>query len=155
MNDLLRSWTKIGNLPAGRRIFSFLAGRRVPYTDTIGARVEQLRPAYAHVVMHDKKRIRNHMGTVHAVALTNLAEMTGNLALMSLLNDDMRWIVTAFETRYAHKAQGRISAVCKLDGLDPNVPGEYTGTVILKDKKNTVVAEATAHWKTSAKKAAG
>ena len=86
----------------------------------------------------------------HAVALTNLAEMTGNLALMTAQEPGARWIITSFETKFIKKARGRITAECTI-AFDPNVAGEYSGAVTLKDAAGEIVAEATPRWKVSAK----
>ena len=149
-NSTLDTWHKISRLPAGKLIFSVLAGVQVPYTGSVGARVEELRSGYARVSMRDRRKVRNHLKSIHAVALTNLAEMTGNLAVMTAQGPDARWIIASFETRFLKKARGRIVAECSID-FDPNVAGDYEGRVILRDSGHEVVAEATPRWKISAK----
>jgi len=149
-NSTLDSWTKFSRLPAGKIIFSLLAGVQVPYTGSIGARVEELRPGYARISLRDRRKVRNHLKSIHAVALTNLAEMTGNLALMTAQGPDARWIITSFETRFLKKARGRITAECRI-GFDLNVAGDYEGLVTLRNASNEVVAEATPRWKVSTK----
>ncbi len=149
-NATLDTWNKVTRLPAGKTVFSLLAGIQVPYAGSIGARVEELRPGYARISMRDRRKVRNHLKSIHAVALTNLAEMTGNLALMTAQGSSARWIIVSFETRFIKKARGRISAECTLD-FDPNVPGEYSGRVSLQDISGETVAEATPHWKISVK----
>lgn len=150
-NATLDTWQKINRLPAGKTIYSLLAGVQVPYTGSIGARVEELRPGYARISLRDRRKVRNHLKSIHAVALTNLAEMTGNLALMTAQGPGARWIIASFETRFLKKARGRITAECTIDGFDPNMPGNYEGHVILRDASNEIVAEATPRWKISAK----
>ncbi len=149
-NSTLDSWNKISRLAAGKFIFSLLAGVQVPYTGSIGARVEDLQPGYARISLRDRRKVRNHLKSIHAVALTNLAEMTGNLALMTAQGPNARWIITSFETRFIKKARGRITAECRI-GFDPNVAGDYEGQVMLRDESNEVVAEATPRWKISTK----
>lgn len=149
-NATLDTWNKVARLPAGKMIFSLLAGVQVPYTGSVGARVEELRPGYARVSMRDRRKVRNHLKSIHAVALTNLAEMTGNLALMTAQGPGARWIIASFETKFIKKARGRITAECTI-GFDPNVAGDYEGRVVLRDAANEVVAEATPRWKVSTK----
>lgn len=149
-NMTLDTWTKVSRLPAGKFIFSVLAGVQVPYTGSIGARVEELRPGYARITLRERRKVRNHLKSIHAVALTNLAEMTGNLALMTAQGPNARWIISSFETRFIKKARGLITAECTV-GFDPNVPGDYEGQVLLRDASNDIVAEATPRWRISAK----
>lgn len=146
----ISTWNRLTRYPGGRALFSVLAGMQVPYTGTIGARVEELRAGYARVSMRDRRRVRNHLKSIHAVALTNLAEMTGNLAVMCAQGPQARWIISSFETTFMKKARGRITAECMID-FDPNVAGEYAGQVILRDAAGEVVAEATPRWKVSRK----
>lgn len=150
-NATLDTWQKISRLPAGKTIYSLLAGVQVPYTGSIGARVEELRAGYARISLRDRRKVRNHLKSIHAVALTNLAEMTGNLALMTAQGPNARWIITGFETRFLKKARGRITAECTIDNFDPNVAGDYQGHVTLRDASNEIVAESTPHWRISTK----
>ena len=68
-----------------------------------------LRAGYAEVVMQDKRAVRNHLDCVHAIALANLAELAGNVALAYSLPDDARFIVSGIEIEYVKKARGTIT----------------------------------------------
>lgn len=146
-NPTLSAWQRFGRFPGGNRLFSFAAGLQVPYVASIRPRVEELRAGYARVSMGDRRGVRNHLRSIHAVALTNLAEMTGNLALMCAQDAGTRWIILRFSSEYLKKARGRVTAECTIDGFDPNVAGEYEGLVEVRDASGEVVVRSKPVWK--------
>lgn len=105
------AWDVLSGVPGGKTVFSKLVGRAAPYTGSICATVTVLRPGHAEVQMADKKGVRNHLDCVHAIALANLAELAGNVALAYSLPDDARFIVSGFDIEYVKKARGTITAV--------------------------------------------
>jgi acyl-coenzyme A thioesterase PaaI-like protein len=144
-NALRDAWDLLAGLPGGRVLFSKLVGRIAPYTGSIGATVVELRPGFAQVVMPDRRGVRNHLQSVHAIALANLAECAGNLALAYSLPDDARFIVTGLEIEYTKKARGAITAIA-----DCHVPGsaaraEYPISISLRDGGGEEVARVLLH----------
>src|SRR4051794_12602708 len=109
-NLIKQAWNVLSGVPGGKAVFSRLVGRMAPYTGTIHAQVTVLRSGYAEVQMADRKAVRNHLDCVHAVALANLAELAGNVALAYSLPDDARFIVSGMEIEYVKKARGTIVA---------------------------------------------
>src|SRR4051812_7723465 len=117
-------------MPAGKRVFSRLVGRLAPYTGSIHATVTVLRPGYAEVQMPDRRAVRNHLDSVHAIALANLAELAGNVALMYSLPDDARFIISGIDIEYTKKARGTITAVGEppIPRSAARAPGDVPGT---------------------------
>src|SRR5687768_3763974 len=91
------AWDVLSGVPGGKTVFSKLVGRMAPYTGSIHATVLVLRPGYAEVQMQDRRAVRNHLDCVHAIALANLGELAGNVALAYSLPDDGRFIVSGLE----------------------------------------------------------
>jgi uncharacterized protein (TIGR00369 family) len=114
-----------------------------PYSGSIGARVEELARGRSRVSMADRRAVRQHLGSVHAVALVNLAELCGNLAVAYSLPDGMRFIVAGLSIEYLKKARGRITATCELDLPPLDEKREIQVPVSLKDPKGVEVARAT------------
>lgn len=145
---VLKQWNSFCRLPLGRRLFNLLIGVTVPYAGSISPDVVDLAPGQARARMADRRRVRNHLRSVHAVALTNLAEMTGNLALMSRQPPKgARWIITGFNSEFIKKARGTITAECTLPALDWTSTRDLDGRVELRDANGDLVMIAHPHWR--------
>jgi len=144
-NVIKLAWDLLSGLPGGKSVFSRIVGRMAPYTGTIHAHVTVLRSGYAEVTLADRRAVRNHLDCIHAIALANLAELAGNLALAYSLPDDGRFIVSGMEIEYLKKARGTITAVG-----EPPVPrsssrAAYDVPVTLRDAAGDEVAHAVLH----------
>lgn len=145
-NELLQRWQRWSSRPGGRWLFSVAVGRMAPYTGTIGARVEELRPRHARVRMRDRRKVRNHLRSVHAIALMNLAEVSSGLAMLAGMPGGTRSILTGLSIEYLKKARGTLTA----EGIAPEVDGgerrEYDVEAVVRDESGETVARATARW---------
>jgi len=143
---LLRLYERLSPWPGGRWLFTRLLGRSVPYTDTMGATVTLFEPGRARVELRDRRRVRNHLGSVHAIALANLGELATGLAVLGSLSPSVRGILTGIEMTYTKKARGRLTAEARCE------PGEVTATreqvveARIVDSGGELVASARATW---------
>jgi len=144
--NLIRdAWDLLSGVPGGKVVFSRLVGRLAPYTGSIRASITVLRAGYAEVEMADRKAVRNHLDCVHAIALANLAELAGNVALMYSLPDDARFIVSGIEIEYVKKARGTITAIGESPIPRTAARAHYDVPVILRDASGEIVARAVLH----------
>ncbi len=139
-------WDKLSKLPAGKMLFSKAVGKTAPYTGTIGAHVLELRPGFARVEMKDRKKVRNHLNSVHAVALMNLAELTTGLAMTSGLPDGARGILKGLRIEYIKKARGLLTAECEAEVSESTERRELEIQGDIIDASGEVVARAVATW---------
>jgi uncharacterized protein (TIGR00369 family) len=144
-NALRDAWDLLSGLPGGRVLFSRLAGRFAPYTGSIGATIVELRPGFAQVVMPDRRAVRNHLQSIHAAALANLAECAGNMALAYSLPDDARFIVTGLEIEYTKKARGAITALAECQVPGSAARAEYPISISLRDGSGEEVGRVLLH----------
>lgn len=142
-------WARLAPLPGGRWLFNRLFGMIVPYTGALGATIVELEPGHVRAQLRDRRRVRNHLRSIHAIAMTNLGEMTTGLALLGAMPETVRGILVGIETQYTKKARGRLEAECRCE-----IP-EVTGTVErlveaeIRDAAGDVVAVVHARWRLS------
>ena len=141
-----KQWEAWSGRPGGRRVFSLLLGRVVPYTGSMGATVEELRPGYARASLRDRRRVRNHLRSVHAIALMNLAELTTGLALNFALPESARSILKGLSIEYHKKARGTLTAEATAPVLADNDEQDLHVETAIRDAEGNVVATARAHW---------
>ena len=80
-NYLLNLYHKTGAMPFGKRLFSRMFARKAPYFASIRPLVTELRPNFCEVRFAKRRKVENHIGTVHVIAICNALEMAmGGLA---------------------------------------------------------------------------
>ena len=144
---LRENWKRFSNKPGGKWIFSRIVGFTVPYTGSIAANVALLEPGRGQITLKERRKINNHLRSVHAIALANLAEMVTGLTLLNSLPDDTRGILTSMQIQYHKKARGLLTAECVCEIPENNAEREMQVSGEIKDEADEVVATATATWR--------
>ncbi|MDX1501105.1 MAG: hotdog fold domain-containing protein [Thermoanaerobaculia bacterium] len=152
IDRLTRLWRSLGHRPGGRWLFSRILGRAVPYTGTIRARVLELEPGRATARIEDRRRLRNHLRSVHALALGNLGELATGLAFNAGLPADARGIPVRLTIDYLKKARGPITATCVCEPPASSEEAEYDVAADLSDEAGDTVARVTARWRVGPKR---
>lgn len=140
-------WRRLSPLPGGRWFFSRLLGFVVPYSGTVRATVLELRAGHARVALKDRRRVRNHLRSIHAIALANLGELATGLALNVGLPSDARGILTGLSIAYFKKARGTLVAECDCEVPITNAEAEYDIEAAIRDAESDVVAKVNARWR--------
>lgn len=145
-NRLVALWQRCCRLPGGRWLFSRIIARRVPYSGTIKARVEELAPGYCQARIADRHALRNHLDSIHAIALTNLGELTTGLAMMAALPATARGIPIEITIEFVKKARGAILAEAYCEAPDAREQHEHIVEARLQDEARDLVARFKARW---------
>jgi acyl-coenzyme A thioesterase PaaI-like protein len=139
----LRLFQRLGGSAPGRWVYSRLICLRAPYFGSIAPRIEKLEPGLCIVRMRDRRAVRNHIGTVHAIALCNMAELAAGLATDATLPDSMRWIPKGMNVRYLRKAVGMMTATARVPAPPDSAAGAELRVIVeIRDGAGDVVFDA-------------
>ena len=87
----------------------------VPYVGTTGIVYEEVTPNKLVVSLENKKAVQNHIGSVHAVAVTLLAETATGFVLAMNLPSDRILLVKSYEVNfYRPVKKGQMAAIATL-----------------------------------------
>lgn len=145
-NVIREAWDKLAKVPKGNILYSQLLGRLVPYSGTIPVVVEALGETHATLRMRDTPRVRNHLNSIHAVALANLGELATGLALNYTLPPKARCILVSLRMDYVKKARGTLKASTRFDRPEWGPHQEIVVHGDITDAKGDVVAKVAATW---------
>jgi len=128
-------------------MFSRMLGLMVPYTGKLGARVLTLDAGHVVVELKERWAVRNHLRSVHAMALANAGELATGLAMLGSLPPTVRGILTAFEIDYVKKARGRLLIESRCDVPEVTTDEEYEAVATITDASGDIVSTARATWR--------
>ena len=109
--------------------------------------VRVLEPGHVQVAVRDRRGIRNHLDSVHAIALANVAELASGLAMLTALPAGIRGIVVRLGMEYFHKARGTLVAESRCVVPRMTVDEEHDFVAEVHDAAGELVARATVTWR--------
>ena len=141
----LDAWNKLSGSAAGRWLFSRIVCFRAPYFSTISPVFEVLEPGRSVVRMRKRRKVQNHIGTVHAIAMANLCEIVAGTLTEVSIPASMRWIPRGMQINYVAKATTNLHA----EGVFPEITEGQAQDVVVPvrvmdaDDKVVVTADIT------------
>lgn len=149
----LALWHRLSSKPGGKWAFTRLICAKAPYFGSIRPKFAQLRPDYCEVGIRKRHAVLNHIGTVHAIAMCNMAELAGGLMTEVTVPTTHRWIPQGMTVEYLKKAETDLVAIATPAGVaDWSKAGPYLVDVVVKDTGGTVVFRASITMHVSPKK---
>jgi len=111
-NRLARVVHKFDGLPPGLRRFliTWAFGGTVHFVRTAGVKFEELTEERAVLRLANKRRVQNHIGTVHAAAVALLGETATGAVFGMSVPDDKLPILRNMRIDYTKRSQGALRA---------------------------------------------
>ena len=139
INRLTKAVNIFQKFPESIRTFALskAMGNVVKYAGTSGLRYEKLTPTECIIVIPNRKKVRNHIGSVHAAAMGLLAETATGFMTMHL--------------EYLKQASGDMKAVAtysdeQVEYIKNNEKGDINVPVVITDGKGIETVKATMIW---------
>lgn len=147
ITQVYQYWKWLESMPLGRYLFNYIIRYINPYTGSLKANVICLTKGFAKLELKDRRSIRNHLHSIHAIALTNLGEYTSGLVLITLLADEMRGIPIEINVVFMKKARGKLLAECSTELPVFDTECEHIVSAEIRDIYNDIVAIVNVKWK--------
>ena len=142
--SILSLYRGMSRWPLGRWLFARAVCWKAPYFATIAPRFISLEPGRCEAEIRDRRRLHNHLGSVHAIALCNLAELAAGIMTDATIPSSMRWIPKGMTVEYLRKAAGTLRGVATpdIDVVEASEGYELPVTVLVTDGAGDIVFRA-------------
>ncbi len=140
--NIVKIYNRLSGLPGGKKLFSLLVCWNAPYFGSISPVFTDLRPGLSVARIKKRRKVHNHIKTVHAIACCNLCELVAGTAMVASLPKNLRWIPKGMEVQYLRKAKTDLSARCEPGEINPDFSGDLPLNVNVVDAEGEVVVSA-------------
>ncbi|MEK6749749.1 MAG: hotdog fold domain-containing protein [Pseudomonadota bacterium] len=151
---IFSTWQRTSNWIGGKWLFSRIICWMAPYFGTIRPQFVALRPGYCELQIKKRRAVLNHIGTVHAIAMCNMAELAAGTLTDVTIPATHRWIPKGMTVEYLKKAATNLRAIAALESIPAFAAVvELPVTVKVMDMHDQIVFRAVITMLISPKKA--
>lgn len=149
MNRLAKIVQKLEKYP--KSLLSYVVGRTVKFVGTAGVQFEEMTTDRVVVTLKNKKKVRNHIGQVHAAAMILLAETATGMVVGMNVSDDKIPLIKSLKTDFVRRSKGMMRAEAWLDEVQKqriltDEKGEVLVNVKVTDESGEVPIECEMLW---------
>jgi len=151
MNRLEKTVNQLKNYPTW--VLSFAVGRIVKLVGTTGCQFDLMTNEKVIISLQNKKKVRNHIGQIHAAAMILLAETATGMVVGMNIPDDKIPLIKSINTKFVARSKGAMKAVATLttaqiEQIKTQEKGEVLVPVIVTDENNAepIVTEMLWAW---------
>lgn len=142
--SILSLYQKFQRLPLGNTLFTQLVCAKAPYFSSVAPRLQSLESGRAEVAFKRRRQVKNHIGTVHVIAICNALEMAMGLVVEASIPAHLRWLPKRMAVDYPAKSSTQvIRAIATVDPASFAADTEVPITVQALRDDDTVVVEGT------------
>lgn len=152
-NKLNRLVTKINTAPAFCRcwLLTLLFGRTIKFAGTAGVQVEALNLQQAKLRLANRRKVQNHIGSVHAAATALLGESASGFLIGMHVPDDKIPLLKSMQVQYLKRSTGALTATASLSTeqisqIHQLDKGEVAVRVQIVDQLGVAPVEAVYLW---------
>ena len=133
------------------RALTLLFGRAVRFAGIAGVRVESLTESCAVLSMRNRKRVQNHLGSIHGAAMGLLVESASGLVVGMNVPDSRVVGIKTLHLDYVKRASGDVRAIASLNSeqmaiLRNTERGELAVQVEVLDEKGLAPVRCQVIW---------
>jgi acyl-coenzyme A thioesterase PaaI-like protein len=152
-NQLAKIIDKLEKKPAWIRykILSVVLGATVKFVGTAGIKCLMLSSDKAVFKLANKKKVRNHIGSVHAAASALVAETATGMALGVHIPDDKLPVLKTMHVDYVKRSTGALTAEAyltkeQIESLHRDDKGSFIVSCTVQDEKNIEPVICSMEW---------
>lgn len=119
---------------------SFVFGRIIKFAGTAKIRIDMLEFKGSKLTLKNRRRVQNHIGSVHAAATGLLGESATGFLIGLHIPDDKIPLLKSMHVDYVKRSQGDLVAMAvvtdqQISDMRNTVKGEVTVKVVITDEK--------------------
>ncbi len=142
MSSAASIWQRLGGTAPGRWLFSRMVCFKAPYFASISPLFVELGEGRTVVFLKKRRKVQNHLGTVHAIAMANLCEIAAGTLMEVSVPANQRWIPKGMTIEYLAKALTDVTATALLPSLQFGAAQDVSVPVSVRDRDSTEVVRA-------------
>ncbi len=149
MNRLAKTVQKLEKYP--KSLLSYVVGRTVKFVGTAGVQFEEMTMDRVVVTLKNRKKVRNHIGQIHAAAMVLLAETATGMVVGMNLPDDKIPLIKSLKTDFVRRSEGMMRAEAWLEEAQKQrilteEKGEVLVNVKVRDESGKAPIECEMLW---------
>ena len=141
-NRNLALWRRLNGTSLGRWLHARLVCFVAPYFGSIRPVFRVLEPGRVEIAFRNRRAVRNHLNSVHAIAMCNAAELAGGTCIDASLDPSLRWIPVGMSVQYLKMAKTDLIARCEIPDYSWTEPQDVTVAVGVFDTAGVEVFHA-------------